>query len=93
MTTNTITGKVTEGNRRVHYGTLTITSTNSVLHYFKTGLRSVDQISVESNVISGNVPVIVHPTSLPALDTSSGNFGVLHSLSSQYIYWRAKGVI
>jgi len=90
MTTNVITGRVTEGNRRVNYGTLTFTS-SLILVYFKTGLRQVDNLQVW-NLESGASPIVVHPTSYPALDTSSGNFGVMRSLSSLYVYWRAKGL-
>jgi len=89
MTTNTITGRVTEDNRRVNYGTLTFTS-SVVLVYFKTGLRQVEGLNVW-DLTSGASPIVVHPTSYPALDVSSGNFGVMRSLSSLYVYWRARG--
>jgi len=90
MTTNVITGRVTEGDHRINYGTLTFTS-SLILVYFKTGLRQVNDIQVWG-IESGTTPAIIHPTSYPALDTSSGNFGIMRSLSSQYVYWRARGL-
>jgi len=91
MVTNTITGRSTEGNRRVHYGVITGSSEGVI--YFKTGLRSVDSIDASVVGVSGGFAIIMTPISFPALDSTSGNFCVTYTPTSGQVVWRAKGVI
>jgi len=90
-TTSTLTHRGIEGNRRVHYGYITATSTDVVIRSLNTGLRMVESLEARS-LISGGLAIVSYPLTLPALNSISGHFTIdFTTPESGAVYWVAKG--
>lgn len=91
--TNTILHKGVEGNRRVHYGRLTCTSSDVVVRNMDTGLRMVETIHAWSR-ISGGLAIVTHPITLPERNATSGVVTIdFTTPESGAVYWKAKGTV
>jgi len=96
--TYTLDHRGVEGNRRVNYGSFTMTSAEVITRTLNTGLRIVDTLEVwdqtRASPTSGVAePKCTYPTSWPALDSTSGHFTVEFTSSLGPVFWRAKGKV
>jgi len=87
-----------EGNRRVNYGSFTMTSAEVVTRMLNTGLRMVETLECWSQTRASPTsgvaePRCTYPTSWPALDAISGHFTIEFTSTAGPILWRAKGKV
>jgi len=80
-----------EGNRRVNYGSFTLSSGEVVTYALDTGLRVVETAEVWT-LISGGFATIMSAT-FPEYNNVSGFVSVRFTSTAGPILWRAKGKV
>ena len=90
--TYTINHWSVEGNRRVNYGSFTMTSGEIVTTSLNTGLRVVETIEPWT-LVSGGFAKAIYPTTLPEYNNLSGVVTIQFTSTAGPILWRAKGKV
>jgi len=88
--TYTINHRSIEGNRRVNYGSFTMTSGEVVTYTLDTGLSMIETIETWTLVSAGFAKAL-YPTALPEANNLSGVVTVQFTSTAGPILWRAKG--
>jgi len=89
--TYTINHRSIEGNRRVNYGGITMSS-GEVAAYVDTGLGTIETFEVWS-LQSGGTANATYPTSYPERNNLSGVVTVVFTSTAGPVVWRAKGKV